>query len=96
MLGGRTRLSVQAGAKSRQTPTDGRGITEILVADRPNLKKEDFLSEAEVAAIANIKSNEPGRKYAALDVKNNSIFSTPTQANTMSFLEGHTTGSTMT
>ena len=35
-------------------PPDKRGITEILVNDRPNLKKEDFLSEAEVEAIANI------------------------------------------
>ena len=52
--------------------------------------------EADMDAVAAIKTRQPVRQYAALEMKNNSVFSTPTQANNLSFLEGHTTGSTMT
>ena len=48
-FGKRARRSIQQMAsKSKQSPTDKRGISEILVNDRPNLKKEDFLSELEM------------------------------------------------
>ena len=71
---GRMRYSIQAGSRSRQSH-DKRGVQEILVHDRPNLKKEDFLSELEVEAIANIKTNDPQRRFAPLVEKHNSIFS---------------------
>lgn len=95
LFSGQARHSIQPVGRSRQSP-DKRGVQEILVHDRPNLKKEDFLSELEVEAIANVKTNNPQRRYGPLVEKQNSIFSTPTQANNMSFLDGKTNASITT
>ena len=87
-FGRKTRHSVHTGSRKHNK----QAVAEILIQDKPNLKKEDFnedlLCDVEVANVHVKKS----KNY----IQNKSMFSTPTQANNLSFLDNNASGSTMT